>query len=367
MRHLSLLRCHARSLLTVLLLLCAAESQADTYSTAPPTLTIPSLAIGGATFSNVVIHGLSVADVIAPAPVLGGTPSGSVDSYNAVSQALFIPSVTVNGGATPYANVSVTLAGVAPSQVTFGGVAGADTFGGGALSIPVVEIANGPLGGKTFCNVVIPAADINLNSLAVAMGMPRGAEDVYDWTSALLSIPAVYVAATGRVYTNVSATLTSYAHVTSASCGGSSALAGANGTITGVWVQGVTVAMKGGASGTTTTDANGRYSFANLPSGQSYTFTPALSGYTYAASSQTLQVPVRSATAVTVPAMAASSVIPSYSISGTVSYGGSATGPRLPAAVQRLQHVFRLFLEWRYACQALRRYRSVHDQGSAER
>src|ERR1022692_689163 len=154
MQHTSSLRRQARSLLTALLLLfCAADVLADAYSTSPPTLTIPSMVVGGATFSPVVISGLTLADVIAPGPVYGGTPNGSEDTYNIASQTLFIPSVSVNGNATPYANVSVTLANVAPSQVRFGSVTGADTYGGGTLNIPAVEITNGPLAGKTFCSV----------------------------------------------------------------------------------------------------------------------------------------------------------------------------------------------------------------------
>ena len=321
-------RRRAQSLLTFLVLLSGATGVlADSYTTSPPTLTIPSLAVGNATFSGVVIAGVGVADVIPPRPVLGGTPNGNVDSYDAASRTLFIPSVTVNANPTPYANVSVSLAAVTPSQVTFGSVTGADSFGGGALTIPVLEITNGPLGGRTFCNVVIPAADINLGSLSVSMGLPHGAEDVYDWTTALLTVPAVSVTASGKVYTNVTATLTSYAHVSYGSCGASSGLASASGSVTGAWIQGVTVAISGGTTATTTTDANGRFSFTNLPPGQSYTFTPALAGYSYSPAAQTVAVPVRSAAPVAVPAIVASSQNPSNTISGTVSYAGSATGP----------------------------------------
>ena len=318
----------AQSVLTFLALISAATGAlADSYATAPPALTIPSLAIGNATFSGVVITGIGVAALVPPSPVLGGIPNGNVDSYDAVSQTLFIPSVTVNANPTPYANVSVSLATVTPSQVTFSSVAGADSFGGGALQVPILRITNGPFAGRTFCNVTVPAADMNLGSLSVSMGLPRGAEDVYDWTTGLLTAPAVSVTATGRVYTNVTVTLTSYANVTYGSCGASSGLASASGTVTGAWTQGVAVAISGGTTGTTTTDANGRFSFTNLPSGQSYTFTPSLAGYTYSPVQQTVKVPARSVAPVTVPAIAAASQNPSSTIAGTVSYAGSATGP----------------------------------------
>ncbi|MDQ1591371.1 MAG: hypothetical protein QOG71_1998, partial [Pyrinomonadaceae bacterium] len=47
-------------------------------------------------------------------------------------------------------------------------------------------------------------------------------------------------------------------------------------------LPGVTVTLGGGQSATTTTDAGGNYSFANLPAGANYTVTPALASYTFA-------------------------------------------------------------------------------------
>ncbi|HZH32581.1 MAG TPA: carboxypeptidase regulatory-like domain-containing protein [Pyrinomonadaceae bacterium] len=48
-------------------------------------------------------------------------------------------------------------------------------------------------------------------------------------------------------------------------------------------LAGVTVVLSGARSATTTTDAAGNYSFANLPPGGNYTITPALAHYTFAA------------------------------------------------------------------------------------
>ena len=47
----------------------------------------------------------------------------------------------------------------------------------------------------------------------------------------------------------------------------------------GAAMAGVTVTLSGGQAGTTTTDANGLYSFANLPAGAAYTVTPSRPGY----------------------------------------------------------------------------------------
>ena len=46
-------------------------------------------------------------------------------------------------------------------------------------------------------------------------------------------------------------------------------------------MSGVSVVLSGGANASTTTDANGNYSFANLPSGLNYTVTPTLANYTF--------------------------------------------------------------------------------------
>jgi hypothetical protein len=91
------------------------------------------------------------------------------------------------------------------------------------------------------------------------------------------------------------------------------------GTVTGPYVEGVTITRTGGA--TAVTNASGSYSFTGLPAG-SYTLTPSLPGYNYSPASPT--VAITSADAV--QNFAAASAITSYSISGTVSYAGAKTG-----------------------------------------
>ena len=49
----------------------------------------------------------------------------------------------------------------------------------------------------------------------------------------------------------------------------------------GVSVSGVTVSLSGGQSGSTTTDANGNYSFTGLPPNNNYTVTPSKTNYTF--------------------------------------------------------------------------------------
>jgi len=152
-----------------------------------------------------------------------------------------------------------------------------------------------------------------------------GATGLYDGTY------TVTPTKTGYTFTPNSTSVTmAGANVTGKNFAGtanSAVTATANGTVTGAWVQGVTITLSGGSqSGTTTTSAGGNYSFGNLPSGQTYTFTPTLSGYTFG-TAPTATVPAGSSTAVTVPAITATSAIASNSISGTVTYTGTQTGP----------------------------------------
>lgn len=280
----------------LLFLVCTCEAWGtDSYNDG--TLTIPAVTVGNAIFSNMVV---TVAGIVSGPS--GGAPSGNADSYNPANNELTIPAVTV--GANTFTNVIINVG----TLQSIGAVSGADVYNGTDLIIPSVQV-----GGTVYHNVVITVGSIQ----SAGGGMPRNLRDVYDPATKELTIAAVQVG--NRVYTNAVITPGRIVSINNA--------VGANGNITGAWVQGVTVTMSGAASGTTTTDANGNYSFTNLPWGQNVTFTPSLSGYNYTPGSQTVSAPAGSTTAVTVPAMAAVSTYPSYSISGTVSYSGNATGP----------------------------------------
>ncbi len=280
----------------LLLLVCTCEAWGtDSYNGVD--LTIPAVTVGNAIFSNMVV---TVAGIVSGPS--GGAPSGNADSYNPANNELTIPAVTV--GANTYANVIIQVG----TLVSIGAVSGADVYNGTDLIIPSVQV-----GGTVYKNVVITVGSIQ----SAGGGMPQILRDVYNPATKELTIAAVQVG--NRVYTNAVITPGRIVSINN--------VVGANGTITGAWAQGVTITMSGAASGTTTTDANGNYSFTNLPWGQNVTFTPSLSGYTYAPSSQTIAVPAGSTATATVPSMAASPAYTSYSISGTVSYSGIATGP----------------------------------------
>ena len=91
-----------------------------------------------------------------------------------------------------------------------------------------------------------------------------------------------------------------------------------SGTIqrSGAGLSGVTVALSGGVSASTTTDTSGNYSFINIEHGKSYTVTPTLTGHTFS--------PVSTSGTLTAAADHDFTAIPNtYSISGTITAGGS--------------------------------------------
>jgi hypothetical protein len=83
-------------------------------------------------------------------------------------------------------------------------------------------------------------------------------------------------------------------------------------------LAGVTVAMSGSATGSTTTRSDGTYSFTGLTAG-SYTLTPSMAGYTF----KPTNIKVTLNKNLTGQSFAATA-LPTYSISGTVKEGSGA-------------------------------------------
>ncbi len=145
-------------------------------------LTLPSVVIGGATYSNMVI---AVGNILSGPN--GTTANGSEDIYNPADNQMSIPAVVV--GAHTYYNVIITVGGL----MGIGSVTGADVYNGTELSISSVQV----VGGTTYHNVVITPGTV----LSVAGGMPKLAQDSYDPATGKLTICAVQFG--NRVYTNV--------------------------------------------------------------------------------------------------------------------------------------------------------------------
>jgi hypothetical protein len=85
-----------------------------------------------------------------------------------------------------------------------------------------------------------------------------------------------------------------------------------------VGIAGATVTLSGGASGTTTTDANGNYSFTSLAAEASYTVTPSKTNYSFTPASRTLTNLSANQTANFTAGLV------SYSITGTITDANNA-------------------------------------------
>ena len=158
----------------------------DTYSGG--LLTMPSLAIGNATLSNVVVKIGSIVSLPS-----GTAPAGSIDRYDPASGHLTVQAVNY-GGHTLY-NAVATVA----SLQSIGALSGADTYAGGTLSVPFVRLLNGPL----FAGAVVTKLQIDSRG----GGMPLYEQDVYDPGSHVLTIALIEVG--GQVYTNAQITVES--------------------------------------------------------------------------------------------------------------------------------------------------------------
>jgi phospholipase C len=180
---LPLRRC-ARSVLaaTLIMIWTGAAYGADTYSAGE--LTMPSVVIGRATYSNMAV----MVGSIVSGPT-GTSAYGLEDSYDPGTNQLAVQSVKV--GSATYYNVVVTVAGL----VSIGGVAGADTYNGTELAIPYVKV----LGGSLYADVVVSGGSI----VSVAGGMPALSADSYDSSTGQLTIAAVVDQVNSRIYTNV--------------------------------------------------------------------------------------------------------------------------------------------------------------------
>jgi uncharacterized repeat protein (TIGR03803 family) len=166
---------------SLLLLICATSAYADTFNLSNKQLSIPSIVIGGATFTNMVVTVGKI--VTAPS---GTSANGNEDSYDPQTGLLTVQTVTV--GSATYHNAVVSVA----SLVSCGGVTGADSYNGAELSISLVQV-----GATTYSGVLITVGSVH----SVAGGMPTDVPDTYSSPANQLAIPAVQVG--NRVFTNV--------------------------------------------------------------------------------------------------------------------------------------------------------------------
>jgi hypothetical protein len=158
-----------------------AASATDVYNGVD--LSIPSVTIGNATYTNMVV----AVDSIVSGPA-GSAPNGSGDTYDPVTNHLTIPAVSYLS--KTYYNVVISV----KQLVSVQSVSGADSYDGKDLTIAAVRV-----GAKTYTNVVVAVAVGNVVSLGG--GMPQATQDHYDVMGGQLTANAVQVGA--KVYTNV--------------------------------------------------------------------------------------------------------------------------------------------------------------------
>jgi hypothetical protein len=153
----------------------------DVYAPASRQLTIPTLQIGWATYSHVVV---TIRSVITPPS--GTSANGLMDTYDPQTGLLTLQAVAA--GAQTYYNVTAAIS----SLRSIGAVVGADRYDGSVLYVPQIEA-----GGKVYGDVIATVGSV----VSVGGGMPAAVGDTYVATSDVLTIPAVQVGNT--VHTNV--------------------------------------------------------------------------------------------------------------------------------------------------------------------
>ena len=170
----------------LLLLVCAARAfGADTYEPSTHQLTMPTVAVGNALFTHMVV----VVGGIVSGPA-GTTANGSEDTYNPANNQLTVQSVLV--GPTTYHNVVVTVAAL----TSIGGVSNADSYESPNLTIPQVQV-----GSTVYTQVIVAVGSI----LSAGEGMPAAAWDTYDAGTGRLTIAAIQIGS--KVYTNAIVTV----------------------------------------------------------------------------------------------------------------------------------------------------------------
>ncbi len=354
-------------------------------SSPAPTYSISGTVSGNAT-SGVTIN-LSGASTATTTTATGGTysftglangsytvtPSLTGNSFNPTSTAVTVSGANVTGknftataaaatysisGSAGIAGATITLSGANTGSVT-AGTGGAYTISGLlAGSYTVTPSLSGYTFAPTSASVTITNANATATTFVpTAIPVPHSISGTVSPSLSGVTITvtgtanATATSGTGGAYTvtglyNGSYTLTpsktgytfnpvslSSVAVSGADVSGqnftgtanSAVQAAVSGAVSGSWKQGVTLTVSGGASGTQSSNASGNYSFT-LASGQTYTLTPLLSGYTFSPTSVNVTVPPGSSTAITGNNFVSSPAVASNSISGTLSYAGAKTG-----------------------------------------
>src|SRR6266403_1002945 len=254
---------------------------ASAWSATSITVLVPA----GATTGNVVVtvfgvasNGLPFTIVLPPTITSLSLTSGAVGVSITITGTNFgtpqgTSTVTFNGTAAAAASVwsATSITVTVPVGATTGNVVvtvGAQVSNGSPFtivlppSITSLSQTSGPAG--TSINITGTNFGATQGTSTVTFnGITAAAASAWSPTSITVSVPAG--ASTGNVVVTVLGTASNgSAFTVTASCTTNCSLSG---TVTGPWVSGVTISLTGTATATTTTAANGTYSFANLAAG----------------------------------------------------------------------------------------------------
>ena len=231
-----------------------------------------------------------------------GLPSGNYTVAPSKSGFVFTPgslAVTVNGANVANKNFTAT-----------------------AVVVPTYSIS-GTITGTTNATVNLTGASTNLSGASTASVTTDGSGN-YSFAGLLNGSYTVTPSGSGFTFDPASSAVSvSDANVANKNFTATAVVVptySISGTITGV--IGATVNLTGDAIASIPTEMNGNYSFAGLPSG-SYTVTPSIAGYIFSPSSSAVTVNGANASGENFTATAV--VVPTYSISGTITGTTNAT------------------------------------------
>src|SRR6267154_565495 len=211
----------------------------------PPTITILSQ-ISGAVGVSITITGTNFGTLQGSSTVtFNGTAAAAASAWSTTSITVLVPVGATTGNVV--VNVCAQVSNGSPFTIVL------------PPSITSLSQTSGPAG----TSITITGTNFGATqgtSTVMFNGVAAAAASAWSPTSITVSVPTG--ASTGNVVVTVLGTASNgWAFTVTASCTTNCSLSG---TVTGPWVSGVTISLTGTASATTTTAANGTYSFANL-------------------------------------------------------------------------------------------------------
>ncbi len=250
-------------------------------------------------------------------PTVGAVISGTGYSVSPTTTTTYTLTVTNSVGSKLTSTVLITVQ--APPQITSAnnatftvGVNGTFTVTTSGSPIPSLSITSGSL--PSPINFVD-----NGDGTATISGTPTGA-----------SVSPITITASNGIGSNATQSFT--LSVTAVSCTTNCTISGTvsfSGTASGLPISGVAVALSGKATGSTTTNSSGFYSFTGLAGG-TYFVAPSQPGYTFSGSPATVVI----AGSTTTQNFTETPAVTTYSISGSVSYTGAQTGKALNTIIR---------------------------------